>query len=255
MAKDPAFLFYPGDWISGTMYLDFECKGAYMELLMLQFNKGHMTDHMIKHVLGHKYDHIWPLISDKFQHEDGKYWNNRLAVEKEKRIKFSESRRKNKMSSKDMTTHMKSHMENEDILSIITRIRELTTVEEPVEDKFFVMLVLKMIEAFKKANPKYPMDKEMDYSACLQIAYRIAAFKKWRKADVVNGRMDECLSSWQNIIEFVKNDTWLCTRSLSDLNNQKEWQRLIQKMAHSRKKEEPKSDAAPLSHLPKDNGI
>lgn len=112
MAKDPAFLFYPGDYISGTMYLDFECKGAYMDLLMLQFNKDHMTLHMIKQVLGHKFDHIWSLISDKFIEKDGFYWNERLREEKDKRIKFCKSRKDNRNKEKEVFDHMSSHMEN-----------------------------------------------------------------------------------------------------------------------------------------------
>jgi len=39
MAKDPAFLFYPGDWQLGTMHLTLLEKGCYMELLVLQFAK------------------------------------------------------------------------------------------------------------------------------------------------------------------------------------------------------------------------
>jgi hypothetical protein len=50
--KDPAFLFYPNDWIGGTMGMTFEEKGAYMELLMMQFNRGHMTSHMIAQTVG-----------------------------------------------------------------------------------------------------------------------------------------------------------------------------------------------------------
>ena len=46
MAKDPAFLFYPNDWLGGTIGMSFEEKGAYMELLIAQFNLGHMTSHM-----------------------------------------------------------------------------------------------------------------------------------------------------------------------------------------------------------------
>jgi len=113
VAKDPAFLFYPGDYISGVMHLDFECKGAYVDLLMLQFNKDRMTIHMIKQVLGHKFEHIWSLISDKFREKDGFYWNERLRIEKEKRITFCESRRNNRNSSNSQGNHMSSHMENE----------------------------------------------------------------------------------------------------------------------------------------------
>ena len=113
MAKDPAFLWYPGDYITGTMYLNFECKGAYVELLMLQFQKDHLTIHMIKQVLGHKFDEIWPLIQDKFKEDDGKYWNERLREEKEKRSTFCESRRNNRNSTNTNVSHMSPHMENE----------------------------------------------------------------------------------------------------------------------------------------------
>ena len=58
MAKDPAFLFYPNDYIGGTMGMTFEEKGAYIELLMLQFNRGHMDGHMIGHCVGQ----IWERI-------------------------------------------------------------------------------------------------------------------------------------------------------------------------------------------------
>jgi len=74
MAKDPAFLFYPNDWIGGTMGMTFEEKGAYMELLMMQFNRGHMTTHMIGQTVGQ----LWVNIKDKFvQDKDGKWYNIR----------------------------------------------------------------------------------------------------------------------------------------------------------------------------------
>jgi len=121
MAKDPAFLFYPGDYISGTMYLDFECKGAYIDLLMLQFQKDHMSIHMIKQVLGHRHEHIWPQISDKFLVKEGRYWNERLRIEKYLRSNYCNSRKNNRNGgshkSPHKNNHMSSHMEdeNEDI--------------------------------------------------------------------------------------------------------------------------------------------
>ena len=39
MGKDPAFLFYPGDWTSGTQGYTFEEKGAYLTLLCVQFDR------------------------------------------------------------------------------------------------------------------------------------------------------------------------------------------------------------------------
>ena len=119
MAKDPAFLFYPGDYVSGTMGMTFEEKGAYMDLLMLQFNRGHMNTHMIQHTVGH----LWDQVKCKFiQDDEGLWYNVRLDVEKEKRKTFTESRRNNiKPKNKPkvepsyethMQPHMDSHMEN-----------------------------------------------------------------------------------------------------------------------------------------------
>ena len=117
MAKDPAFLFYPGDWLGGTMGMTFEEKGAYMELLILQFHRGHMTKHMIGQMVGH----LWVNIEDKFLVDsDGKYYNARLDEEKEKRKEFVKSRRNNVLGTNQYTKnketkegHMTSHMEDE----------------------------------------------------------------------------------------------------------------------------------------------
>ena len=119
MAKDPAFLFYPGDYVSGTMGMTYEEKGAYMDLLMLQFNRGHMNAHMIQHTVGH----LWEQVKCKFIQDDlGLWYNVRLDIEKEKRKTFTESRRNNiksKTKSKEessyeihMNSHMTPHMEN-----------------------------------------------------------------------------------------------------------------------------------------------
>jgi hypothetical protein len=120
MAKDPAFLFYPNDWIGGTMGMSLEDKGAYMEVLMMQFNVGHMTSHMIGQVVGQK----WDNIKHKFRMDsEGKYYNERLELEKEKRKTFTKSRQnnitgknqysKNKNLLGHMDGHTTSHMENE----------------------------------------------------------------------------------------------------------------------------------------------
>ena len=142
MAKDPAFLFYPGDYVSGTMGMTFEEKGAYMDLLMLQFNRGHMNTHMIQHTVGH----LWEQVKCKFiQDQEGLWYNIRLDVEKDKRKTFTESRRNNmkpKNKSKDepsyethMQPHMDSHMENvnEDINKDININKSKCTFEEVYE--------------------------------------------------------------------------------------------------------------------------
>lgn len=117
--KDPAFLFYPGDWLSGTIGMTFEEKGAYMELLMAQFSRGHMTDHMCGQLVGH----LWGQLRFKFkQDDDGLWFNERLEIEKEKRKRFVNSRKNNvkganqyinkETLSGHVSGHMTAHMEN-----------------------------------------------------------------------------------------------------------------------------------------------
>lgn len=128
--KDPAFLFYPNDYLGGTLGMTFEQKGAYIELLMLQFNRGHMTSHMIGHTLGQNGGQIWDVIKDKFKIDDeGKFYNERLELEQNKRKAYTDSRLNNIKGHNQYTKkekkqpkkeghkggHMTGHMENENI--------------------------------------------------------------------------------------------------------------------------------------------
>lgn len=120
MSKDPAFLWYPNDYMGGTMGMTFEERGAYVHLLMMQFNRGHMTSHMI----GQEVGHLWDKLQDKFtQDENGLWYNVRLESEIEKRQGFVKSRYNNLSGTNQYTKkeadndahmdgHMTSHMEN-----------------------------------------------------------------------------------------------------------------------------------------------
>lgn len=123
MARDPAFLFYPGDWIGGTMYFTFEQKGAYFELLMLQFHAGEFTEIQAKQVLNSHFETLWPTLRQKFKTDGTLFWNQRLMDEVTKRRAFSESRRNNRIKGIENKTEInkpvsydtsyEQHMENE----------------------------------------------------------------------------------------------------------------------------------------------
>ena len=144
-SKDPAFLFYPNDWLGGTIGMSFEEKGAYMELLMMQFNRGHMEGHKVGQVVGQ----LWDKIKDKFiQDANGLWYNVRLEEEQNKRRTFTESRRNNlkgnnqytKKEEKDlghMEGHKTSHMENEnEDVNIIDSIDKLKVWDFKNDDTF-----------------------------------------------------------------------------------------------------------------------
>lgn len=113
MSKDPAFLFYPNDYIGGTMGMTFEEKGAYIELLMMQFNRGHMGGHMIGQTIGQ----LWDTVKVKFiQDSKGLWYNERLEQEQNKRKLFTNSRKNNLLGINQYSHkggHKTDHMEDE----------------------------------------------------------------------------------------------------------------------------------------------
>lgn len=95
MAKDPAFLFYPNDWIGGTMTLTRHQKGCYIDLLVAQFNSGPLSIDHIKTILGTD-QASWTVLSSKFKETgDGRWFNERLETEKAKRSRYINSRKEN----------------------------------------------------------------------------------------------------------------------------------------------------------------
>ena len=148
MTKDPAFLFYPGDWLGGTLGMTLEEKGAYLELLICQFNSGHMTSHMVGRMVGQ----VFGQIQDKFKKdENGLWYNKRLDIEIEKRNSFINSRKNNLKGFnqyKKNGGHMEGHMEDEN--------------ENIYKGKGGVGEKPKWAENFNNYNPKikYPFESE-----------------------------------------------------------------------------------------------
>lgn len=92
MAKDPAFLFYSSDFLTGTMFFSDEQVGKYMRLLCAQHQNGSLTEEEMLKICGNRDDKIF----NKFkQGKDGLFQNQRLTAEVNKRKKYSASRSKN----------------------------------------------------------------------------------------------------------------------------------------------------------------
>ena len=91
MAKDPAFLFYSSDFLTGTMFFTNEQVGIYIRLLCAQHSKGHLTPAEMNYFSkGDK------MIEEKFLIDsDGNFYNERLEDEFLKRKKHSEHQREN----------------------------------------------------------------------------------------------------------------------------------------------------------------
>lgn len=109
MAKDPAFLFYPGDFNTGTQFFTDEQVGKYMRLLMAQHQHGHLSEEQVLHICKTYDNHI---MNKFIKDSNGLWYNQRLENEIIKRKEYSKSRSNNRNSKKLICKSYVNHMEN-----------------------------------------------------------------------------------------------------------------------------------------------
>ena len=131
MSKDPAFLFYTSDFLTGTMMMTDEQVGKYIRLLCLQHQMGRLSE---KHMLNICQTYDEDIFSKFTIDDDGKYFNVRLETEVSRRLAYSESRKSNRMNKPDnhmsnicksydvaMSTHMETETINDTDTNTLTR--------------------------------------------------------------------------------------------------------------------------------------
>lgn len=168
MAKDPAFLFYPGDFNTGTQFFTDEQVGKYMRLLMAQHQHGHLReDHVI--FICKTYDKD---VMSKFVKDDkGLWYNERLEIEVNKRKSYVESRSKNKegkTKTKNISFSYDSHMENENENRNVNGISKEGVQGKP-SDGVDVLLETALDEMY--------LDQEQTKWAHLDFQFELETFK------------------------------------------------------------------------------
>lgn len=240
MAKDPALLWYWSDWRGGTGTFTRHLKGCYMDLLDAQFNSGPLSIDEIRIVLGADFGQVWPTLQKKFTVTDtGLFYNKRMEEEKEKRRKFTESRRNNLASQKKIP-HMDNHM-NDHKGDHMENANANKNINGAPADFRSIGLIPDMVSAFIEVFPQYPSDPENDFPACLAIARKIAAARKWDDHRMLNEGRFEVLRYWREVVDYASTDDWYSKQSISMLL--KKWQDLIQSKTQSGNKQQPVSKA------------
>lgn len=233
--KDFAFMFKPGDYLRDTQCLSEKAQVAYDRIMCEHMRNICISQQQLnfftKKLNDDEKDELL-MVLDKVE---GGYQIEWVVVSVSERIAYRESRARNRLGkTKNTSKSYDSHMEGEgEIISEDDNkgidIGNGSVNEEADEPKINEKLIApKMVTAFKQAYPKYPIDYNSDLEACLQIAYKIARLNGWTKESVTNGRLEDTLTQWQQIVTFSKTDKWYSSRSISDFN--KEFQRLIQKI-------------------------
>lgn len=180
--KDPAFLFYSSDFLTGVSDLSMEERGIYITLLCLQHQKGRLSEKMIRLCCGNATASATQDVMQKFEvDENGLYYNKRLEIEIEKRkqhtdkqrdraIKGWEKRKNN--DSHDIATASATAMPLENAIDNDNRIRNIdSSIVLKSENQIFEN---GSSEEFKAArlqgcNPDFVSEIAPEYYATGQI--------------------------------------------------------------------------------------
>ena len=180
MAKEFAFLFYINDWAGGTQWMTRLQRGGYLDLLLYQVNNTSFSLEEVKLILGSDFDNIWPMVSSKFTVEQGLFFNEKMRNVLLERVKFTESRRANRLGkTKKPTTKKLKKNTSKTLVELVEREKE-----EEIEDVIKSLLDEQMqeivnsftLEADYMKNHKYT--KEV-YLEMLDDFHRNCREKEW----------------------------------------------------------------------------
>lgn len=196
--KDPAVLFYTADFLTGVSGLTMDERGQYITLLCLQHQQGHLTEKQIRLAVGD----ITDDVRAKFVVDDsGRFYNERMETESEKRRAFIESRTRASHSrftrKASETSHDTSYdnqtihrAENENINGNINSNDNVVT--KAVRHKYGEYLnVLLSDEELEKVKAEFPIDwserieRLSEYIATSGKKYKshIAVIRSWARRD------------------------------------------------------------------------
>lgn len=204
--KDPAFLFYSADFLTGTMFMTDEQVGKYIRLLAAQHqNGGKLTEnHMIFICKSHD-----EIIWSKFEKDEtGNYFNVRLREETEKRLAYCKSRGDNKRGKIKEPKHKKiisksydNHMGdvNEDINRVkdkrLKREGESFVIDSLFEQIWSDWLTYRI--AIKK--PIKPVSEKLAY----QELYKFSGGDPDKAKQIIN---QSIAKGWQGLFELKINN-------------------------------------------------
>lgn len=198
--KDPAFLFYTSDFLTGTMFLTNEQLGVYIRLLMAQHQHGSLSEKQMKIIC----NSIDSEVMEKFvKDEHGNYYNERLKIEIDKRKSFSESRSNNrkgktKQPIKEVKKKSKTydkHMEDRDINKDSNKKEDKIELILPFDSEKFIS-TWKVLCGMKKWKGK---SVEALQASLLKLSEN-------SEKDAIQMMLNAIAGEWQGIFELKNNN-------------------------------------------------
>ena len=201
MAKDPAFLFYPGDYLRDTQTLSEKAQVAYDRIMCEHMRYICISQAQLKFFTKRLNEDELEELMFVLVEVDGGYQIEWVADSINKRKAYSESRRNNRVGKKqkkrtNTSTSYDKHMENENedvIENISTSENEYEILPYPTFDDFWNLYDKKVDRTKAEAKWKLLTQKEKEEAVEYIPAYKLAQpDKKFRR----------------NPETFINNKTW-----------------------------------------------
>lgn len=119
MSKDPAFLFYPGDYLKDTQCLSAGPQVAYDRIMCAHMKHICITQDLLNFFTKRLNDDEKSELMLVLEKIDGGYQIPWIVESISKRVNYSDSRRKNRAGKKkSYDSHMENAIENENVIDI-----------------------------------------------------------------------------------------------------------------------------------------
>lgn len=205
--KDPAFLFYSSDFLTGTICMTDEQVGIYIRLLCLQHQKGHLSEKDMLHICK-TYDE--DIFAKFVKDADGKYYNERCEFEIKKRKSYSESRSKNRKGTDNQDDTSDNNVEKAENNNNISKSYDKSYVKH-MENENENENINENINKSKK--------NDIDFAFCENselkpILIRWLEYKKW-KGQRYKGQ-DSVETMFKKLCEYSNNDPTMATEIIED---------------------------------------
>jgi len=186
MANDPAFLFYPGDYLRDTQCLSEKVQVSYDRIMCEHMRNICISQQQLKFFTKRLSEDEKEELMYTLTKVNGGYQIEWVALSIMKRRAYSESRRKNKAGKKkNICKSYDNHMENE----IENRDKDKNLKEEDKKSLDYLKNNLEDFknDEFKNVNVNLEYRKFCDYLKSKGKRYKdyTAAFRNWLRSEYV----------------------------------------------------------------------
>jgi len=236
MANNPIFPLYYNDIDRSTRDWTDEEFGAYMRLLMHQWDKFGLPlgfDRLSR--IAPSVEKNWGVLSKKFTEVDGQLKNERLEEIRGEMLSFRKKQAQNGSKGgrpkANKNPNSNPGINPNDIPKQTLHTEDEVEVEDEVNNNNGAtaqLLIPQMLYTFKAALPNYPENKERDSRALLSIAKFLCQRGNLRGAP--EHHVPAIMEAWEQISAVIASNSFYFQKSLTTISTH--IQEIIQKALH-----------------------